>query len=195
MDDINQQILNLLNAITKTDLDLTPILPAIKERIESSIEGNIIQGGRWNGNIGNIGIFSGGSSKWTPLAASTVKGYRKRGIGNSNPTLNRSAGGLQSTRSVLIVGKSAISIGYRRAYAQILNEGGDFVSSVQVGSHNRKISQSFGKLLKKPVNIKIGSFTRKQHTKIPARPYIVLQEDDLEFIRDLIADYVVSQGI
>jgi phage virion morphogenesis protein len=97
---------------------LRPILPAIAELIESDIKDNFDAGGRWSGS-GEITLTSGGTTKWKPLAASTLKNKAKRGYRK----ILISTGELRNSIEVRPQGNSIV-ISSNKQYAAIHNFGG-----------------------------------------------------------------------
>ena len=132
--------------------NLRPILPAIAELIESDIKDNFDAGGRWSGS-GEPTLLSSGNTKWSPLAASTLRQKAKRGYRK----ILVSTGELRNSIEVRPEGNSIV-ISSNKAYAAIHNFGGK-------AGKNQKVT-------------------------IPARPFLVIQKETLEEIRDLIADNI-----
>lgn len=99
-------------------------LPEISEIIASSIEENFRVGGRWDGNGNMITLHSGGDVRWKPLAESTKKQYKKKGL-KPERTLQRTAGGLASSIEVRPLGRGRISTSAKKVYARIQNLGGE----------------------------------------------------------------------
>ena len=104
--------------LRKTATNLRPILPAIAELIESDIKDNFDAGGRWSGS-GEINLLSGGSTKWQPLAPSTLKKKAKRGYRK----ILVSTGELRNSIEVRPQGNSIV-ISSNKSYAAVQNFGG-----------------------------------------------------------------------
>lgn len=114
---IQQNILQSVNSIAAQlkakYSDLTPILEQISAIIQSAIDDNFDQRGRWDG-VGTS-LLSGGNMRWTPLAQSTKKRYAKLGY-ELQPTLRRT-GILQSSIETRPYGKGSIIISSNLEYA------------------------------------------------------------------------------
>lgn len=89
--------------------------------IQSSIASNFRAGGRYADGE-EITLLSGGSNTWKPLAESTKKRYKAKGL-RTDRTLSRSAGGLASAIEVRGEGNRII-ISALKPYAAIQNFGG-----------------------------------------------------------------------
>jgi phage gpG-like protein len=205
MTDISTQIKDEINKLlvkAKSDnIDLSPILSGIAERFSSSIEGNSLAHGRWNGNLSEIGLFSGGNQQWLPLAESTKRSYKSKGISNLSRTLARSEGGLQSSNNTRPSGKNAILFSNNKVYAAIQNFGGDII----IPAHERNIKLKttkvgagtkvrFAKKSAKGKNISTKDATIPAHkVHIPASPFLVLQDDDLQWVKNLISDFMMGK--
>lgn len=187
---INEILRNLENQFN----DISPVLSRIASMINGAIMRNFQAHGRWNGNSTDINIFSGGSQKWTALAGSTKRGYKKHGF-TMESTLNRS-NGLKSTIEVGPNGKRSVAISANSPYAAIHQHGGTI-------KHPGGTPYVFGKD-KLPVFISLRKakqleakgrkvhYTKPHRITIPARPYIVLAPEDIEDIMLVIQKYVVA---
>lgn len=114
---------NIYEKLQNKAKDLTPVLETIRQIIQEAIDDNFIARGRYNGDS-DIGIFSGGSMGWEPLAESTKKAYAKKGW-VLEPTLNRGIeSGLRNSIGLNIVGGRSIEIVANSLYARIHQLGG-----------------------------------------------------------------------
>jgi len=199
-EELFNKIIEISDQVKNLGKDLTPILPALAEIFASSIDTNTLVGGRWDGDVSNIGLFSGGSQKWAPLAESTKKGYLKRGITNLQRTLNRNAGGLQSSIEILPIGKSSIKFGIKsgsspKIYAAIQNFGGTIMIKEKKRTLRFRYSDTGATLFVKKKAKGKGLFDQDvtipaHQIKIPASPYLVLQQEDLELAYEILTDYL-----
>jgi len=178
---------SLISELKSKAQDLTPVLDVIAAVISTAIDRNFAENGRWDGS--GTGILSGGSQKWKPLSLATKIGYKKFGY-DLSPTLHRSTAGLRTSVSVEPRGSSSIGITSNLPHSAIHQFGGTINKQVTVKEHTRKITQAFGKPIK-PKSIKVGSFSRKMNTVIPARPYVTLTEEDLQDILNLISGNIL----
>ena len=141
--------------------------------------------------------FDEGPSRWARLAKSTVKRYEKKGYSTS-PTLNRTAGGLFPSISPDSSNDSA-TVGTNKKYAAIHHFGGTIKrperqqvihfrqqvrGKITRATRNEQGHLSGGDLFSKA---KRGHYAMKVtvggHTiKMPARPYMYLEEADRQRI-------------
>jgi phage gpG-like protein len=80
-----------------------------------------------------------------------------------------------------------------RIYARIQQLGGTIDQMVDVPAHERMISQAFGKPLDKPRKVQVRAHERHMHVEIPARPFMVVQDEDLETFGKAIVDYLMGE--
>ena len=113
--DITQSINTVVAQLKGKYSNLTPVLEHIAALVQSAIDDNFDQNGRWDGS--GTDIFSGGEQRWTELAKSTEKRYSKLGY-ELKPTLRRS-GILQSSIEVRPYGKSSVMISSNLEYAAV----------------------------------------------------------------------------
>lgn len=169
----SQHIIKKLNfAISsiEDEIRLELVLPLVVDLISQIIKRNFDNEGAWNGDDSNIDLFSGGSKKWEKLANPQGDEFRK---------LLRDTGNLYNNIEVGLNGDQ-IYISSNAPYSAIHQFG--FSGNVTISEHERTSKK--GK-----------KFKVKQHSKfvsIPARPFIVLSEDDLEEIYELIASFIGS---
>ncbi|MCO5250719.1 MAG: phage virion morphogenesis protein [Candidatus Kapabacteria bacterium] len=162
------------------------IMTDIADMIELSIAKNFDVGGRWDGKKDEIGLFSGGTQKWAELAENTKKGYRKLGY-SDEPTLNRNKNLRASIDVFARNGKVFISA--NAPYAAIHQFGGTIKhpGGTEYGYRLKKDMKS-GKIqfLKKGRGYKVLGKTKPHDIYIPARPYLVISQDDLILVLDII---------
>jgi phage gpG-like protein len=177
--------LELLLSELKAKLkDMTPVMKAIGGIVEASVQENFEVGGRWSGVIGS---FLGGSQKWAPLAEQTMK---RKQEANKTKTLIWSSALMNSISSE--AGPDSVKIGTNVPYAATHQFGaakGDFGDMVQVWvkAHVRKT--------KKYGEVEVDEHIRTMSLpwgNIPARPFLVIQEEDFLDISKKILDYLVK---
>jgi len=78
-----------------------------------------------------------------------------------------------------------------RVYARIHQEGGVIDQEVSVSAHERLIQQAFGKPIQ-PKTVHVREHQRHMQVEIPARPFMLAQDEDLENIGDAVADYLMG---
>ena len=192
---INGQIISEVNSVFRTLKsqydDLTPVLEMVSALIDRAISENFDERGRWDGNVSDITIFSGGSQKWKALASSTKEKYQRLGW-ELEPTLNRTKG-LMSSIEVRPQGKSSVVISANSPYAAIHQFGGTLKPTIPITSRMRKFF--WAKYFETGFDSwKVLALTKKKELKpvihIPARPFITLTEGDLEEILFLLVELI-----
>lgn len=190
-DKITKGLDNLLKKIKEKGKSLGPALKIIAGLAEESIMQNIASHGRWDGNESNITIFSGGSSKWKALAPGTVKGYKAKGWSPLVPTLNRNKN-LVSRIEVNPSNQRTIAIMSNSPYAAIHQFGGviNHPGGTAYGYKTKADAKRHRVLfLKDGTGYKVLGKTRPHDIKIPARPYLVFQNEDFQEWTEAIADF------
>lgn len=137
------------------------VIPAFAERIRRSIQLNFSREGR--------------PDKWKKSKRVAEKGGQ---------TLSLS-GKLRNSFSYRVKGNK-ITIGTNIIYAKIHNFGGEINKIVTVKEHKRNIKQAFGKSLESVKAIVIGSHQRKMNTKIPKRQFMMIQREDIEYLKKIM---------
>lgn len=187
----NKSFKDILKAINQRLGRLKPpiaddIMTGIADIIEISIAKNFDVGGRWDGKTNNIGLFSGGTQKWAPLADSTKARYKTLGY-SQEATLNRNKNLRASIEVFARNGKVFISA--NAPYAAIHQWGGtiDHPGGTEYGYRLKKDAKS-GKIqfLKKGRGYKVLGVTKPHKIHIPAQPYIVIGDEDLYLVLDVM---------
>lgn len=153
-------VMQKLGSLSQKLDGLRPLLEDVKGRLLLSTQQNFTASGR--------------PKAWMPLAASTIANRR----GTSHRIL-RDTGRLQNSITSRIENRSVI-VGSNVVYARIHQEGGT-IRVPEVRPRNARV-------LRFVVNGQI-VYTRRAraHTvRIPARPYLLLQESDKTYIRNAI---------
>lgn len=113
----------------------------------------------------------------------------------------RETGRLMNSIGKLVSGNT-VYVGTNVVYAAVHHFGakkGSFGTfAVKVGAYQRLTKQAFGKQLKFPVWATVSAHTR--HTAlpwgdIPARPFMLLQDEDITDINSLLADWIMEGKI
>lgn len=163
------------------NINWSPIIPKLEQVVATSIDRNFSEGGRF----GTDNPLGGGSQKWTKS---------KRAIKQSGQTLVDS-GLLASSIQIRISqngNKLNIEVGSNRPYAAIQNFGG----TIQRAARTKTYTQSrYTKGTKKGQYKKGTSWgqgdTVGEHTiTIPARPFLVLQNEDILKMKEIISNYI-----
>lgn len=185
INDINEH----LRLIQSRIVNIRPVLSAIAEILATSFEENFRQGGRWDG-VGT-GFFAGGNKRWKPLSGETKERYKRLGYSRDR-TLKRTAGGLAASIEVRPQGLLSVAISANKVYASIHQHGGEINPIIPVTPAMRKYfwARYYGTGQEK---YKWMALTKKTtftpHIKIPASPYLVIQQEDIEDIRDVLLEY------
>ncbi|MBI5646675.1 MAG: phage virion morphogenesis protein [Ignavibacteriae bacterium] len=161
----------LLAAIERV-LDPAPLMPVIAQVLVRSVEKNFQAGGRYS--MGPDGQPAGGTLKWQP-----TKRPHSRGV-------LQDKGALAASIDARVDGLSVIMSSHL-VYAAIHQYGG----TIQHPGGTPYIIGEGGmaKFLRKDGNYPPGvQFTAPHPIPIPARPFIVVQDEDIEEIGALIAE-------
>lgn len=164
-------------------INYAPAIPAIREVVRSSIITNFTVGGRFGS-----GQWGGGTTQWqqSNRAANKDKGQ----------TLRHKGLLLNSIRVVVEQqgNKLLITVGSNQPYAAIHQFGYNDTQAVREHTRLRKgkvqkASKKYGRFAQQSISIgKVKAFSRKMI--MPARPYLVLQDDDIQMIQ-----YFISQKL
>ena len=91
---------------------------------------------------------------------------------------------MKVTRRVLRVGTNV-------KYAAIHQFGGRVEKNVRVKSHYRVITRVFGKRV--PARrVLVGAHQRRMNFTVPARPFLMVQDEDMRVFKQIIGDYLRS---
>ncbi len=86
-------------------------------------------------------------------------------------------------------GRRHVAVGTNVAYAAIHQFGGRINKTVAVRAHRRLLVQVFGhKVTVRRVRVRAHS--RKMDIKIPARPFLMVQDEDKRIMRRILGDYI-----
>jgi phage gpG-like protein len=188
-DDIDKLAQHLLNKVDT--VDFSPAFGKIKQVVQTSIDRNFSEGGRFGSEK-----LGGGTEKWLPS---------KRAKKQSGKTLT-DTGQLAASIRVAITqqGKQVvIEVGSNKAYAAIHQFGG----VVDVPAHSatsklaRKTDKETGKTSvrfakrkrKLSKNVTSRTYTIGAYSfTLPARPFLVLQDEDLTAIRNILVAHIIK---
>lgn len=182
----DQKFTDRLKEIKAAGRDLQPVLEECAEITVSSIEKNFDTQGRFS----EAGSWRGGSNRWAPSAAAKARG---------GMTLSDS-GQLRASIQSQVSGDQA-EIGTNKVYAAMHNFGFDgdvtvrshtrniktkktidVAESARAGAHKRNITPS--------KSVTVREHKRKMH--MPARPYMVVQDEDIDEMLDVAADHLLK---
>ena len=135
-------------------------LTPVMEEIGELIVSSVQENFNRGGRYSKPGSWRGGNKKWKELAPSTIKERKRLGYYDKDT---------DSCEILVRTGELKDSITY--------DAGKDYVT---VGTDKVYAAiHQFG-----------GKAGRKHAAKIPARPFLVVQDDDLEEIKEIILDYI-----
>lgn len=166
---MNKVFVDVQNRFT----NLSPVLNTIAEIIESAIDQNFREYGRWDGNSSSVGLFSGGNNRWKALADSTETEYKRRGIKPLKRTLQRSG----DMRNSINITSIQIAIRMSSPYGAAHNFG--FKGTVKVKAHLRKVKSG-----KEEKEVKVKAHSREMN--VPASPFLTLTDNDIQEIIEFI---------
>ena len=135
--------------------------------------------------------FSAGGrpKRWVKLAPLT-KALRRKGGGGGKFAILQDKGRLRTSMASQ-VGKKQVRIGTNLKKAKTLHFGGETQGgTIRIRRHRRKITQAFGKPISpKTITVKPYSF-RIGPKRVPARPFVLFQREDLRAIDRLAIGHV-----
>lgn len=167
----DQQVQQMLVQIIRRGTDLRPALSAVGALVRESIRTNFAEGGR-------------------PIPWKPVKGRAGEPLRDTGRLMN------SITRKVT---DNEVRVGTNVVYAAVHHFGeerGSFGTFAQrVKPHQRRVTQAFGRRLRSPVLAMVGGHTRQAQLPwgdIPARPFMLVQDEDLSDIRELLRTWMVE---
>lgn len=156
----------LLKALSWKLGNLTPVMREIGSIVRTSVVKNFEVGGRYS----EVGSFKGGSKKWQPLSVVTLFARPKRQIVTKKGRFKASFERKLMNRKILF--KQGLLLGSINSQAS--------ADSVRIGPHRVYAAiHQFG-----------GRAGRGKKVKIPARPYLVIQDQDLAEMKAAISRYL-----
>lgn len=198
----------LLNRLQARMINLKRPLGAIGEVIVSSIARNFMEGGRWSGKVGDV---MGGSQKWQDLAESTKKARAKMKKWPGKILVLSGSAGLMGSISRQVTEDSVI-VGTNKEYARVHQfgavihmKGGTRTLRLRTTASGDLVRQGKEGLLKNLARFaraegskahkrfkEVGATVKPYDVTIPARPFLVVQLEDLVEISNTILDYLVD---
>lgn len=143
--------------------DLSGPGDAIATVLENSVRQNFEEGGR--------------PDKWT---------QSKRVASKGGQTLRDTDNLYNKITSAFDLQDGGVRVGTDVEYAAAHHFGVDQEVEQQVREHVRIIKQAFGKELKFPVAVTVGKHERSTHLNLPARPFMLMQDEDWDTVKDII---------
>jgi phage virion morphogenesis protein len=164
-DDIDKFVRSLTGLVG--GVDLTPLYQEIGEIMLASIDRNFREGGRF-GTQDADGQWTGGPSKWIESKRASGKPVELKGGRDSRGKFRKKGATEPAGQTLLDTGQLAASITYSATS-----------SGVTIGSNKVYAAiHQFG-----------GQTGRNKAVTLPARPYNVVQEEDLEEIQAAAEDF------
>jgi len=166
IDDIRLQ--RALERLDKSLKNLKPAFEEIGEILVTSVTRNFEAGGRYR----RAGDWRGGSRTWRPLSVATLfKGKASRFATKAGKFSNKGINFLKNRKALFQKGNLLNSINWRASN-----------DSVQVGTNRVYAAiHQFG-----------GKAGRGKKVTIPARPYLVVQDEDLDQALDVLDDFLLG---
>jgi phage virion morphogenesis protein len=173
----DEQVRQMLSSLATRINDMTPAMRRIAGIMADSVEENFERGGR--------------PVRW-PMS--------RRAEEESGQTLQKTgrlAGSLvpKATANEAIVGTN---VKYAAVHQFGAKKGSFGTIAVSVKDYVRKINQAFGKQLKGTMAVKVRAHTRNQKLpwgNIPARPFMMIQDEDWDEIKASLADYIAGTEV
>lgn len=196
------EIQTLLRHLAAAAIDMKPALSVIGEIIKSSVDQNFIAHGRYS----SVGSWLGGSKKWDALKKSTIKARARRGRTAEDILLDH---GHLAASITSVIGDESVDVGTNMAYAAIHQFGKTINVSAHKGSAKHRTTKVGGDTLKRQPGYKnLAVFASSKHTAfkaiefkigahtitIPARPFLVVQPEDLAEITNTIVKHIGLAG-
>jgi phage virion morphogenesis protein len=176
----DREVRELLERIRKRLGDLTPAMKIIGATVRTSVIRNFEKSGR--------------PKKWKEHSKTTEK---RRGKGAKILMAQGLGAGLAGSINYK-AGKDRVDIGTPKVYGAVHQFGakkGSFGTvEAMIREHLRTITQAFGKPIPKK-QVKVGAHKRKTILPwgdIPARPFLMVQDEDWTEIRAALTDYLLE---
>jgi len=176
----DKELQTFFHELTKKMGDLTPAFKIVGQIIQKSVWKNFDVGGRYS----EVGSWRGGSKKWLPLAFATLisraggtskafkKGARKKEEFSVEGLTVRARKKMEDAKVLVRHGMAGGLMGSVTYVASAVD--------VVVGTNKVYAAiHQFG-----------GKAGRGKKVEIPARPYLVVQDEDIEEIKQTIWDYL-----
>lgn len=162
-------------------INYASLQPVITEVIKNSISRSFDAGGRY----GTDNLFGGGSSRWVKSKRATKqKGKTLQDTGLLVASI------LSSIHVTIVNNQIVIYLGSRLKYARIHQYGGTITK--RKTEKKKKITPRSIKIAE---NKKSKSKTKKTSStfNMPVRPFINLQNEDLELIKNIIIEHIYNE--
>ncbi len=170
----DKEVQSLLGRVARRVDNMEPVLRTIGETVVRSIRKTFTVGGR--------------PDRWPKSKRAKIQGGQ---------TLV-DTGVLKNNITVQAADKNSVTVGTSAKQAGVMHFGakkGSFGTfAVKVKSHDRTITQAFGKQLASPVTATVKGHTRSVKLPwgdIPARPFLMIQDEDWDEIRAELGGYLV----
>ena len=97
---------------------------------------------------------------------------------------------LKNSISMQVIGRT-LRVGTNVVYAAIHHLGGSIRKNATVKSHLRIMTKAFGKLIAAR-RVTVRSHSRQMNLTLPARPYLLVQDEDLRVMKRILAEHVTQ---
>lgn len=165
----DNEVLALLKRLHAKVSDMTPAMQEVGELVKVSVKNNFFVGGRYS----EAGSWRGGGKTWQPLSISTLfAGKKKKFVGK---------------RGRFIKGKNGVEARFSNRHTLIKNGGlmGSIKplatsSGVTIGTNKEYAAiHQFG-----------GKAGIGKKVTIPARPFLAVQDEDMQEIKDVLIKHI-----
>jgi phage gpG-like protein len=123
---------------------------------------------------------------WKPLSSMTIA-MRRKGGGMGSPLILQDTGTLRRSITYELMGIDSVRVGTNLPYASKLQFGGVNV----IPAHREKVKSFYR--IQKGKRVQVKEFERNVPSRtftIPARPFIIFNEEDKVVIQKIFSDYV-----
>jgi phage gpG-like protein len=173
------QVKTLLDKLALRGKNMRNVMSVIGDIVIGSVDKNFQVGGRY----GEVGSWRGGSSNWRALSTTTLlnaigrnKGFTKGGIGAGRMRA-RASRTLANKKILIESGHLASGAGRGHATGKTVTS-----DSVTVGTNVEYAAiHNFG-----------GQAGRGRKVMIPARPFLVVQDEDITEMKSVIGDHLLD---
>jgi len=161
-----EEVSKELREIVRRVSDLKPVLAEFGIHMVRSVEQTFQASGR--------------PAPWPP----SIRALRQGG-----KTLIKTAR-LKNSIVASVTGPRTLRLGTNVAYAAVHQLG--FAGNMTVPQHIRRVTRAFGRRLKTPTYATVRQHQRL--VRIPARPFLVAQDEDIEILRGMLERHIAGSG-